>query len=203
MVGHHLAHRKCLFSSQPAAYRVLHLTLEKGMNKNYKLPDILKLGLDIVFCGTAAGKKSAAVGHYYANPSNRFWQILCDTGLTPTKMKPEEDKDVLKFSIGLTDLVKDEAGRDHEIEGLSHKAALRERVRIILHTYAPQHLAFVGKGKSAVADALGVQQLNWGRQPEHPEFSGTQIWVLPDPSDGNEHFIRLRCHWFVLADAVK
>jgi double-stranded uracil-DNA glycosylase len=31
------------------------------------LPDILAPGLDVVFCGTAPGERSAARGHYFAD----------------------------------------------------------------------------------------------------------------------------------------
>lgn len=40
------------------------------------LPDVIEPGLRIVFCGTAAGAKSAAVGAYYAGPGNAFWATL-------------------------------------------------------------------------------------------------------------------------------
>ena len=36
------------------------------------LPDLIKPGLKIVFCGTAAGTVSAKRGAYYAHPQNRF-----------------------------------------------------------------------------------------------------------------------------------
>ena len=44
--------------------------------RNPVLPDLLRPGLRIVFCGTAAGTVSAARGAYYAHPQNRFWSAL-------------------------------------------------------------------------------------------------------------------------------
>jgi double-stranded uracil-DNA glycosylase len=36
------------------------------------LPDVIRPGLKIVFCGTAPGNVSAARGACYAHPRNRF-----------------------------------------------------------------------------------------------------------------------------------
>ena len=49
------------------------------------LPDVLAPDLRVVFVGTAAGARSAAVGHYYAGPGNRFWHTLHEIGLTPRR----------------------------------------------------------------------------------------------------------------------
>ena len=54
------------------------------------LPDLLRPGLRIVFCGTAAGTVSAARGAYYAHSQNRFWSALYAAGLTPRLLQPEE-----------------------------------------------------------------------------------------------------------------
>ena len=70
------------------------------------LPDILDRGLDVVFCGTAVGPKSAEQRSYYAGPGNKFWQILADIGLTPHRLRPSQFKDVNAHGIGLTDLAK-------------------------------------------------------------------------------------------------
>jgi G:T/U-mismatch repair DNA glycosylase len=43
------------------------------------LPDLLRPGLRIVFCGTAAGTASARAGAYYAGPGNAFWPTLAGT----------------------------------------------------------------------------------------------------------------------------
>lgn len=55
------------------------------------LPDLLRPGLDVVFCGTAVATASAQRGHYYAGPGNRFWQLLHESGLTTTLLTPEDD----------------------------------------------------------------------------------------------------------------
>ena len=59
------------------------------------LPDVLRPDLDVVFVGTAAGRRSAAVGAYYAHPGNRFWKTLHSTGLTPRLFAPDEFRELL------------------------------------------------------------------------------------------------------------
>jgi len=49
---------------------------------SHALPDLLRPNLDVVFVGTAAGRYSAALGAYYARPSNLFWPTLHKVGLT-------------------------------------------------------------------------------------------------------------------------
>ena len=60
------------------------------MNPSAKLEDLLKPGLDLVVCGTAASSISAERGQYYAGPGNRFWSVLEETGLTPRRLQPSE-----------------------------------------------------------------------------------------------------------------
>ena len=79
------------------------------------LPDVLDPGLRVVFCGTAAGKRSAQVGAYYAGPGNAFWPTLHEVGFTPRRLAPSEFRDLPRFVIGLTDMCKLRSGSDTEI----------------------------------------------------------------------------------------
>ncbi len=79
------------------------------------LPDLIKPGLRIVFCGTAAGTVSAARGAYYAHPQNRFWTALHAFGLTPRKLNPEEYNELPQWGLGLTDIAKHMSGMDREL----------------------------------------------------------------------------------------
>jgi hypothetical protein len=54
-------------------------------------------------------------GHYYANPGNLFWRVLAETGLTPQRLRPEDDWRMPEFGLGLTDLAKGVAGQDADI----------------------------------------------------------------------------------------
>ena len=70
------------------------------------LPDLLKENLKIVFCGTAAGNKSAERKAYYAGAGNLFYPTLASCDLTPRILKPQEFPELLNYQIGLTDLAK-------------------------------------------------------------------------------------------------
>src|ERR1700729_4350391 len=79
------------------------------------LPDLLRPGLRIVFCGTAAGNVSATRGAYYAHPQNRFWSALHAFGLTPRQVRPEDYAELSQWGLGLTDIAKHVSGMDREL----------------------------------------------------------------------------------------
>src|SRR5690349_21445373 len=48
-----------------------------------KLPDILPPDLGVLLVGINPGLYSAAIGHHFGRPGNRFWKVLAASGLTP------------------------------------------------------------------------------------------------------------------------
>ncbi|MBE1161609.1 mismatch-specific DNA-glycosylase [Dyella acidiphila] len=145
------------------------------------LPDVLQPGLRLVFCGTAAGKRSAAEGAYYAHPGNMFWRALFQCGLTPRLLAPAEFPLLPQFGIGLTDLAKRHAGNDDELPGDAFDApGLIAKIR----RHAPGVLAFTSK--NAARAALGAPA-NYGLQAQ--QFGTTAVFVLPSPSG------QARGHW--------
>lgn len=145
------------------------------------LPDLLRPGLRLVFCGTAAGRASARAGAYYAGPGNAFWPTLAYVGLTPRELAPSEYELLPEYGIGLTDLCKVRHGSDAEVgtvefdvNGLHAKLAAAE----------PERLAF--NGKNAARGAL-ERPVAYGCQDE--PFAGAEVWVLPSTSGA------ARGHW--------
>jgi double-stranded uracil-DNA glycosylase len=63
-----------------------------------RLPDQLRHGLHLIFVGTAAGQRSADLGHYYAHPGNRFWRTIHAVGLTPRLYQPHEFPSLLALA---------------------------------------------------------------------------------------------------------
>jgi len=63
------------------------------------LPDMLRPGLRLVICGSAAGAVSATHGAYYAGPGNRFWRTLFEVGLTPRRLEPHEFRDLPRIDV--------------------------------------------------------------------------------------------------------
>lgn len=145
------------------------------------LPDLLQPGLALVFCGTAAGKRSAAERAYYAHPGNLFWRALFEAGLTPRLLLPAEFPLLSGYGIGLTDLAKRHSGNDDELPRDAFDVpALHARIE----RHAPRLLAFTSKnaGRSALGHATG-----YGLQEE--VIGSTQLFVLPSPSG------QARGHW--------
>lgn len=145
------------------------------------LPDVLRPGLRLVFCGTAAGKRSAAEGAYYAHPGNLFWRALFESGLTPRLLFPQEFPVLPEFGIGLTDLAKHHAGNDNELpkDAFDVPSLLAK-----IQRYQPQVLAFTSK--HAARTVLGGT-LAYGFQSQ--TMGNTRLFVLPSPSG------QARGHW--------
>ena len=70
------------------------------------LPDYLRNGMKLIIVGCNPGDRSARVGHYYAGRGNEFWPLLYDSGVVPELLDHHNDKRMIEFGIGLTDLVK-------------------------------------------------------------------------------------------------
>lgn len=138
------------------------------------LPDILRPGLRVVFCGTAAGTASARAGAYYAGPGNAFWATLHTTGLTPVRLSPADFRQLPEFGIGLTDICKVLHGSDQEVgTGEFDATGLEARIAAV----EPTNLAF--NGKNAARAALG-RTVDYGLQPER--IGAGVVWVLPSTS---------------------
>lgn len=141
---------------------------------NAVLDDLLKPGLQVVFCGTAAGTASARAKAYYAGPGNAFWRTLFATGLTPRQLAPSEYERLLEFGIGLTDLCKVRHGSDAEVGTQEFDAdGLRARIAAA----EPAYLAFNGKNP-----ARGVLEREVKLGPQEEEIGGAAVWVLPSTS---------------------
>ena len=149
------------------------------------LPDYLAPGLRLVFCGTAAGHVSAALGHYYAGPGNRFWGLLQEAGLTPRRFTPQDDHLLPGLGIGLTDLAKEASGMDRDIPAAAYgPGALARRVGAL----APVALAFTSLKAARVA--LSDDRIAVGPLALDARFPGVALWALPSPSRANGHFTR-------------
>ena len=70
------------------------------------LPDYLRKGMKLVIVGTNPTESSVRAGHYYAGRGNPFWPLLFDSGVVPEPFDYPDDRRIIEFGIGLTDLVK-------------------------------------------------------------------------------------------------
>lgn len=160
------------------------------------LPDVLRPGLTVVFCGTAAGAVSARRGAYYAGPGNKFWAILFKTGLTPRQLRPEEFPLLPDWGIGLTDIVKSKSGGDRVFRRADYDAASLED-RIL--DFAPPLVVF--NGKNAAKRYLGRKAVPYG-PIEDATIGATRLYVVPSTSGAANGFWN-EAHWFEVAEEVR
>ncbi|HEY0276618.1 MAG TPA: mismatch-specific DNA-glycosylase [Paenirhodobacter sp.] len=142
------------------------------------LPDYLGPGLRTVFCGTAAGRRSAELGRYYAGPGNRFWPMLFRAGIVAQPLIVGDEARLLAQGIGLTDMAKHAFGPDAAIPQTAYDPA---RLEAFLCRYRPRSLAF--NGKNAAQRFLGTK-VAYGPQPH----TSLPVWVLPSTSGAARAF---------------
>ncbi len=159
------------------------------------LPDLLKDNLSVVFCGTAAGTKSAQAKAYYAGPGNKFWKTLHEIGLTPTQLCPADFGQLLDHGLGLTDLVKCRAGADSTLSSPDFDLA-RFRSQILKH--APAFVCF--NGKKAAHAYFGRQTVSYGLATE--TVGRTRLFVAPSTSGAANAYWDVS-YWHALARLMR
>jgi len=164
---------------------------------SHRLPDQLRAALRLVFVGTAASARSAAVGHYYAHPGNRFWRALHEAAITPRRYQPDEFAALLALGIGFTDLCKTGAGMDHEIAKQSFDVI---GFRMKIETYRPRTIAFTSKKAASLFYNRPTSAIALSRQPAMGGFP--DVFVLPSPSGAASGHWTLQ-PWRELAEWIK
>lgn len=147
------------------------------------LPDVIARDLGVLFCGINPGLYTAAVGHHFGRPGNRFWPVLHRAGFTPRLLHPSEQRELLEYGCGITNLVGRATTAADELaaEELEAGAKVLERK---VKRYAPRVLAIVGIG--AYRTAFRRPRAKIGLQPE--TIGRTGIWILPNPSGLNANY---------------
>lgn len=136
-----------------------------------------------MFVGINPGLYSAATGHHFARPGNRFWPALYEGGFTPRLLHPSEQQELLKNGFGVTNLVNrgtataDELAPEEFVQG-------RRRLAAKVRRYRPKTVAFLGVG--AYCHAFSCKQAKVGPQAE--SFEGAAVWLLPNPSGLNANY---------------
>ena len=147
-----------------------------------EIPDVLAPGLAVVFCGINPGLWSAATGHHFARPGNRFWPTLHASGFTPRRFHPGEQEELLDYRLGITNLVGRGTARADELTA-AELARGAEVLAAKTREMRPDWVAVLGV--TAYRVAFGRRAAAVGRQPERLGPSG--LWILPNPSGINAH----------------
>lgn len=173
-------------------------------NKKYvftdkPLPDIVTYNLKILFIGYNPGLLSSKVGHHYAHKSNRFWRLLYESGLTPSKFDAFEDRRLLEFDFGSTNIIDRPSKSASEIETLEIKKGSQNLYGLIKEL-KPKIACYVGIGvyKAFVSNILGVPNskvsISTGEQ-KNRLLEDTIDFVCSNPSGLNTipYFEQLGC----------
>lgn len=140
-------------------------------------------GLGVLFCGINPGLMSAATGHHFARPGNRFWPVLRLSGFTPRRLAPSEQDELPSYGLGITNVVARATARADELSA----EEFREGGRILVakvERLRPRLLAVVGI--TAYRTAFGDRRATIG--PQERTIGATRIWALPNPSGLNAHW---------------
>jgi TDG/mug DNA glycosylase family protein len=147
------------------------------------VPDVIAPNLRVLFCGINPGLYTAAVGHHFARPGNRFWPALFAAGFTDRLVSPFDERELLKSGYGITNVVMRASASADQLT----REELREggkRLVAKVRRYRPDFLAVLGVG--AYRAAFARTDAVTGQQEQ--TMGETALWVLPNPSGLNAHY---------------
>lgn len=155
--------------------------LEAARSKT--IADVIAPDLEVLFVGINPGLYTAAIGHHFGRPGNRFWPSLNASGLLKEPLTPWESERLLESRIGITNLVSRATPVASELTVEEMRAGSKIVTKKILE-YRPRRAAFLGFTLYRVGfdrpDAkMGLQEERIGK---------TELWVLPNPSGLNARF---------------
>ena len=147
------------------------------------VPDLIAPNLKVLFCGINPGLYSGATGHHFARPGNRFWPALHAGGFTPRIIGPFEERELLQYACGITNVVARTTATAAELspdELITGGKILVRKVK----RYRPKVLAVLGV--TAYRFAFQNPKAVLGLQPDR--IGDTRVWILPNPSGLNAHY---------------
>lgn len=147
------------------------------------VPDVIAQGLKVLFCGINPGLYTAAIGHHFGRPGNRFWPALYQAGFTPRLLDPREERELLALGYGITNIVPGATARADELSLEQLQAGARAIERKV-RRWQPRFLAVVGMG--AYRNAFARPKAQLGLQQE--TIGPARIWLLPNPSGLNANY---------------
>lgn len=147
------------------------------------VPDVIAPGLKVLFSGINPGLYTAAIGHHFGRPGNRFWPVLHRAGFTPRLLSPYEERELLPLGFGITNVVDRATAAAEELEPQEYVEGGRTLAAKI-RKFKPRVLAVLGVG--AYRCAFGQKKAVVGPQPDPLEDAA--VWVLPNPSGLNANY---------------
>ena len=147
------------------------------------VPDLIAPGLTVLFCGINPGLYTAAIGHHFGRPGNRFWPALYGGGFTPRLFSPFEGALLLDLQFGITNVVQRATARADELTDDELRAG-GKRLEAKVKRWRPTVVAFVGIGPYRVISGMKHASVGLQKNP----VGDSHAWVLPNPSGLNAHY---------------
>jgi double-stranded uracil-DNA glycosylase len=163
--------------SSPPSKAELQAAAGKGLR------DVIAPGLKVLFVGINPGLYSAATGHHFARPGNRFWPALHLAGFTTGQLHPSEQVKLLQGGYGISNLVNRSTATAEELE-VEEFVKGRRRLAAKVKRYQPGIVAFLGVGAYCHAFECKAAQVG----PQAGRFEGAKVWLLPNPSGLNANY---------------
>jgi double-stranded uracil-DNA glycosylase len=147
------------------------------------VPDVIAPNLRVLFCGINPGLYTAAVGHHFARPGNRFWPVLYHAGFTEHLLSPFDERELLKHGYGVTNVVQRATATADELTQEEMREGGKRLIKKV-RRYQPTVLAVLGLG--AYRAAFNQPKAKIGRQED--QIGEAILWALPNPSGLNAHY---------------
>jgi TDG/mug DNA glycosylase family protein len=147
------------------------------------VPEVIAPDLRVLFVGINPGLYTAAIGHHFGRPGNRFWPTLHAAGFTARLLSPFEERELLGSGYGITNLVSRATATAAELSVEELRAGGRALVDKALK-FRPRLAAVLGV--DAYRRAFNHPKAVMGRQEER--LGDAILWVLPNPSGLNAHY---------------
>ncbi len=167
------------------------VSVNRAAARERTIPDVLPgpgdPPLRVLFCGINPGLVSAATGHHFARPGNRFWPALHGAGFTPRRLQPDEQHLLPAIGLGITNIVPRATARAAELSA-AELVAGGERLRELVRSLRPVALGVVGI--TAYRVAFAAPRATIGNQSPDMETyrDDVLVWALPNPSGLNAHW---------------
>ena len=157
------------------------------------VPDIIDYRLSILFIGFNPGIRSSETGHHFAGPSNRFWRLLYEAGLTDKKLSPADDAELLQYGYGITNIIDRPSRSAAELTAEEYTLG-RDILKQKLTTYRPLIACYAGIG---VYQRFAQQQHIVCGLQDDSVVTGIADFVVSSPSGLNRIPLQEQLNYYV------
>ena len=152
--------------------------------KRPPLGDLIGPRLRVLIVAINPSTRSAGIGYSFSSPSNPFWRLLHESGLTPVQLQPCEEHRLLDHGIGLVSTVLRPTAAAAELTSAERRAGAA-RVRGLVEHHKPQVVALLGLTLYPVFFPSGDSP---GPGLKTERIHDADVYVLPNPSGRNRAY---------------